>query len=70
MGAARKASRREIYRSVIAHAGHECEDCMRLAQFADDNEINPSGIAAGLRKFAAYHSENAFAAARQLQMTP
>lgn len=65
-----KASRREIYRSVIAHAGSECETCMRLAQFAEDEASLSAtvGLGPGLRKLAAYHSENAFAAAKQLEV--
>lgn len=63
-----KASRREIYRSVIAHAGSECETCMRLAQFAEGEASLSAagGLGSGLRKLAAYHSENAFAASKQL----
>lgn len=58
----------EICLCVIEHAGRECETAMRLAQFATDEPSLSKGIAAGLLKLAAYHSENAFAASTKLQV--
>jgi len=51
---------------AIQYAAKECEECMRLADFAEREPTLSAGMANSLRKFAAYHSENAFAAARRL----
>jgi hypothetical protein len=68
MAAVCKTDRRETYRSVIEHAGRECETALRLAQFAEGEATLSNGIATGLRKLAAYHSENAFAASKKPQV--
>lgn len=53
-------------RKAILRAARECEDCLRLADFAEREPSLSAGSAASLRKFAAYHSQNAFQWARHL----
>lgn len=64
----------ESLKSAITHAAVECESCMRLAQFAEDEPTytgdDGKRIARGLRRLAAYHSENAFTYAQRLAQFP
>lgn len=46
-------------RQGIAHNAAQCEDALRLADFAD-NQPGLSGMAAGLRKLAAFHADHAW----------
>lgn len=62
------AMQQEVQRNIIEHAGHECMECMRLAAFADSEPTLSRGLADGMRKLAAYHSENAFKASAKLQV--
>jgi hypothetical protein len=49
---------------AIQHAAKECEECLRLADFAANEPTLSQGMADSLRKFAAFHSDNAFSLAR------
>ncbi|MBN8921616.1 MAG: hypothetical protein BGP10_15880 [Rhodanobacter sp. 68-29] len=50
----------------IVRAATECEECLRLADFAEREPSLSGGMADSLRKMAAYHSDNAFLWARRL----
>ncbi len=62
------AMQQEVQRNIIESAGRECMECLRLAAFADSEPTLSAGIADGMRKLAAYHSENAFEASAKLQV--
>ena len=64
--AGRRTFTRRADRHVIEYAARECETCLRLAQFAENEFLGSHSIATGLRKLAAYHSGNAFNAAAHL----
>ncbi|MGO4700252.1 hypothetical protein [Dyella sp. 2RAB6] len=52
-------------RGIIHHA-KECERALQCAAVADAEPLLGEAMANGLRKLAAYHSENAFSWARHL----
>jgi hypothetical protein len=54
------AERSERAKAGIVHEAKNCEDALRMAAFAADEPSLSIGIAEGLRKMAAFHSENAF----------
>ena len=59
----------ESIKRVIENAAKECETCCRLAAFAEGEYAYGyarEAIAAGLRKLAAYHAQNAFNASLML----
>lgn len=47
-------------RDAILHQATECERCLRLAMFAEEEPALSSGLIESLRKTAAYHSDHAF----------
>jgi hypothetical protein len=56
----------ERVRKGIAHHAVECERCLRHASFAAGEAMLAEKIPEGLRKLAAYHSEQAFTWAKRL----
>lgn len=44
---------------IVYHA-QQCEGALRLAAFAEAEAMLSPGIAQGMRKLAAYHSQHAF----------
>lgn len=53
-------------RAAIVYQARECEQCLRLALFAETEPSLSQGLADGLRKMAAYHSDHAFRWSRHL----
>lgn len=53
-----------VYQASIIHNAQECEQALKLADFAD-RESMPD-IAYGMRKLAAFHSEIAFRSSESL----
>lgn len=60
MMAAPRTSPTAQARAAIVRQAHECEKALRLADFVEGESSLSSGIAVGMRKMAALHSEQAF----------